>query len=302
MSGSRVPLPPLAEVEITSACNARCVFCPRHIIGKPVSMDRSILKMVRYRLVEAGICNVKLVGFGEPTAHPDLIGILEFFRSAGLRPQLNTNGSLLHRYDMDTLLELCDEVIVSCPSLDPELYRHMTGGLDSRRFLDNFEFLLESNERYRRRITLYVVLTRINKHAYRDFAKFEDRVRLRLSGCSNRIVEGFASDLIDPELNRKVNAYPALGDGSSLCGYALASVVIDHGGRYLLCTNDMARLTGTRGVTNCSVAEVFESFVHGMDEGFYLEICGRCENTETYRRRLGTAENRVTDDRTKIHD
>ena len=83
-----------ALLELTYACNWRCVFCynPRH-------HDRSRLKGSEWTdvvgdLRELGTLNVTLTG-GEPLTHPDAFEVMQAVRARAMTFRLFTNGSLV---------------------------------------------------------------------------------------------------------------------------------------------------------------------------------------------------------------
>jgi MoaA/NifB/PqqE/SkfB family radical SAM enzyme len=90
----RAAQPLSALLELTYACNWRCVFCynPRH-------HDRRRLRGAEWAEVIAdlralGTLNVTLTG-GEPLTHPDALEIMEAVRSRAMTFRLFTNGSLV---------------------------------------------------------------------------------------------------------------------------------------------------------------------------------------------------------------
>lgn len=83
-----------ALLELTYACNWRCVFCynPRHHDLR--RLDGSEWSAVVAELRELGTLNVTLTG-GEPLAHPDAFDVMEAVRSRAMAFRLFTNGSLV---------------------------------------------------------------------------------------------------------------------------------------------------------------------------------------------------------------
>lgn len=273
--------PSLVELELTSKCNAHCVFCPRYLFNKTKMIEKSIFEQVIFRLREAHIKCVKLVGMGEPTLHPDFMWIIRQLRNKGFQILLNTNGSLIHQCGFEKILALCDEVIISFHSLNPEIHKSILGIDCYDQVLSNIENLLKINEHYNRVITLYVVLTILNINADEQIRKFwGSRVNIRSSGCTNRTIEGFAKNILDIKINCQYNHYPTISERSPMCGYAEAALVIDSQGQYLLCTNDVKRNTGLPTVWESSVLEVFSEIRIGFENGRFLESCRSCDNFE----------------------
>lgn len=85
------------QVEVTSACNAACVYCPRTIYrqtwqNRSISLDtfRRVLPV----LDKAAL--VHLQGWGEPSLHPDFAEMVRMVGQAGCRVSTTTNGMLLN--------------------------------------------------------------------------------------------------------------------------------------------------------------------------------------------------------------
>jgi MoaA/NifB/PqqE/SkfB family radical SAM enzyme len=86
---------PLAtHLELTYACNWRCVFCynPRHHDRK--RMDAEEWSLVLDDLRSLGTLNITVTG-GEPLAHPEALEILAAIRARAMVFRLFTNGALV---------------------------------------------------------------------------------------------------------------------------------------------------------------------------------------------------------------
>ncbi len=83
-----------ALLELTYACNWRCVFCynPRHHDQR--RLDGVEWSAVVAELRELGTLNVTLTG-GEALTHPDAFAVMESVRSHAMSFRLFTNGSLV---------------------------------------------------------------------------------------------------------------------------------------------------------------------------------------------------------------
>ncbi|RSD16336.1 radical SAM protein [Amycolatopsis eburnea] len=84
-----------ALVQITERCNLRCAHCfvsaTKH--GKDMPQAEVVKKVVP-RLADARVRRVTLTG-GEPTIHPDFLGIVHAFRNAGIDVGICTNATEL---------------------------------------------------------------------------------------------------------------------------------------------------------------------------------------------------------------
>jgi hypothetical protein len=92
---------PIGWVEITDLCNIQCKGCYRQRIEGHKSLEEikeEILFMKRWRNID----NVSLAG-GEPLIHPEIVDIVDFIDSQGVKPFILTNGK---RLDRELLVEL----------------------------------------------------------------------------------------------------------------------------------------------------------------------------------------------------
>jgi len=127
------------RLAITEYCNLRCTYCrPAEIAGVaslPPSLTREEIVRMASVFVGLGVQKIRLTG-GEPTLHPELVGIVE--QLAGLRPvppllALTTNGILLARLAEPLRRAGLARVNISLDSISTDGFRRMTG---SRRLED----------------------------------------------------------------------------------------------------------------------------------------------------------------------
>src|SRR5262245_57342835 len=94
-----------AYLELTYACNWRCVFCynPRHHDLQRLALDdwRAVLDDLR----TLGTLTVVLTA-GEPLLHPDFVAIARAVRERAFALRLFTNGSLIDDAMADAIAEL----------------------------------------------------------------------------------------------------------------------------------------------------------------------------------------------------
>ncbi len=84
------------QVEVTSRCNAACIYCPRTVY-RDAWRNRCLSLNLFERLVptfhKVGL--VYLQGWGEPLLHPRLPAMIQMAKAAGSRVGTTTNGMLL---------------------------------------------------------------------------------------------------------------------------------------------------------------------------------------------------------------
>ena len=94
------------QVEVSSSCNAACVYCP-HTVYRDAWLNRHLPVDLFERLMadEAKPRLIYLQGWGEPLLHPDFLDLVRMAKSAGRNLGTTTNGMLL---DPPTAFELVE--------------------------------------------------------------------------------------------------------------------------------------------------------------------------------------------------
>ena len=100
------------QVEVTSACNAACIYCPRTVY-RDIWEDRRLPLDVFRKLgpAFAKTRHVHLQGWGEPFLHPDFFDMVAIAKAAGCRVGTTTNGMLLNRDRITGIIESGVDII-----------------------------------------------------------------------------------------------------------------------------------------------------------------------------------------------
>jgi MoaA/NifB/PqqE/SkfB family radical SAM enzyme len=100
------------QVEVTSACNAACIYCPRTVY-KDRWANRHLPLETFKKLVPAfsETRHVHLQGWGEPFLHPDFFEMVAIAKGAGCRVGTTTNGMLLNREMIERVVESRMDII-----------------------------------------------------------------------------------------------------------------------------------------------------------------------------------------------
>lgn len=120
-----IAFPAELALELSSACNLRCVMCPVSTTTRPaLLMSETIFR----RAVDEAARERGFIflpgGFGESLLHPKWAQLLAYAVERGISPiVLLTNGMLLNERNIEHLLTLAlDVVIVSIDGVNPETY------------------------------------------------------------------------------------------------------------------------------------------------------------------------------------
>lgn len=164
--------PPYLQIEPSSICNFRCVFCfetDQTFTSKSGGfMGRMKLDMFK-AIVDQAEGNVEFISLasrGEPLVCPDIIPMLEYTRGKFMNLKLNTNASLLDEAKCHAILSGgVKTVVFSADAAQEPLYSQL-------RVNGNLSVVLKNIERFQRiRQTQYAdlpIITRVSGVKFSD--------------------------------------------------------------------------------------------------------------------------------------
>ena len=100
------------QVEISSYCNAECIYCP-HFVYR-ANWHNRFLSLEAFRNLIPAFGKTKLVylqGWGEPFTHPQFFEMLEIAKEAGCTVGTTTNGNILGRETIEKMVSQGLDVI-----------------------------------------------------------------------------------------------------------------------------------------------------------------------------------------------
>lgn len=112
------------KIELTSHCNAACVFCGE--MENKGYIDPDLAKSIVDEFPE--VKKVSASWFGESTMHPQFYEILEYWKSKGKQIGFYTNGSMIDAQRLAAINPA--EVHFSVEADNKELYERIRVGLD----------------------------------------------------------------------------------------------------------------------------------------------------------------------------
>lgn len=146
--------PPCVQIEPTSTCNYRCVFCYQidPVFSAPAAGVLGVMPLERFRRIveriDGAVEAVTLASRGEPLLARELPAMLECMAGRFLAAKLNTNASRLDERLCHALLSAnLQTLVISADAADPESYARLrvNGRLD--RVLRNVERLRDIQAR-----------------------------------------------------------------------------------------------------------------------------------------------------------
>ena len=126
------------QVEVTSRCNAACIYCPQPFLGRkqhmPLGLFKNLLPYLGY------IDLVYLQGWGEPLLNPDLFSMIRACKAKGKRVGFTTNGMLLDEETSARLIDLDTDIIsISLAGTTPATHDRIRKGTDLVKIIENLD-------------------------------------------------------------------------------------------------------------------------------------------------------------------
>ncbi len=133
------------QVEVTTRCNAACVYCPQTAYGSQwENRDFPLVEFKRLlpTLEQANL--VYLQGWGEPFLNPDFFGMIREAKARNLKVGSTTNGMLLDRETLVRLVEEgLDDLAFSLAGVEPETNDRIRKGTSLAKVLRVMDDLAE---------------------------------------------------------------------------------------------------------------------------------------------------------------
>ncbi len=128
------------QVEVTSQCNAACIYCPQPLISHkqhmPFTLFKHLLPYIGYTDL------VYLQGWGEPLLNPDLFSMILACKAKGKRVGFTTNGMLLSDETIRRIIGLGTDIIsVSLAGTTPATHNRIRKGTDLIKIMNNLELM-----------------------------------------------------------------------------------------------------------------------------------------------------------------
>lgn len=171
---SNPKLPEIYQIEVASACNLKCEFCPREHPTKlrPATSEMLLDMDLFNKIVErdlGGSYFIELQQSGEPTLHPYLGEIVTALNRKGILTGLSTHGGLINR-KLEELL-LLDYLTISFDAGEKELYERLRKRGIYSLLIQNIDLICK--EKKKRGLSKPVIDLQII-----EFADFESQVTL----------------------------------------------------------------------------------------------------------------------------
>ncbi len=170
--------PPYLQIEPSSICNYRCVFCfmtDKTLTNKKNGhMGQMKLELFK-EVVDSAYGNIEFLSLasrGEPMACKDIDKMLEYTVGKFLNLKINTNASLLNEKKIHSIL--CGGVktlVISADAADENTYKKLRVNGDLKKVLNNLELFNTIKEKYYPETN---IITRVSGVKVSDDQNFDD--------------------------------------------------------------------------------------------------------------------------------
>lgn len=175
------------QVEVTSRCNAACIYCPQPLLYKkehmPFGLFNKLLPYIGYTNL------IYLQGWGEPLLNPDLLAMIGACKAKGNRVGFTTNGMPLSDKIIRRLIDLeTDIVSVSLAGTTPATHNRIRKGTDLDKIIENLDRLQRiraEKESLRPAVHLAYIMLASNFHELQNVVELAKRLGAEQIVCSN---------------------------------------------------------------------------------------------------------------------
>jgi len=154
-------------IEPTSVCNLTCQTCIRNTWTEPLGY----MKMETFnRVVEqlpkfSHLQSVMFGGFGEPTAHGEILSMIRNVKSLGVKAEMVTNGTLLDEKIIPGLFDChLDTLWISFDGADGASFEDIRKGASFRQVIGGLELLQKLNKKGRHKIDIGIAFVVMMKN------------------------------------------------------------------------------------------------------------------------------------------
>jgi len=154
-------------IEPTSRCNLFCQTCIRNTWTESLgdmakgTFDRLAGQLKAFKRLES----VMFGGFGEPTAHPDILAMIGKIKALGVRVEMTTNGTLLDDPMLSGLVRnRLDRLWISFDAADEARFETIRKGARFRAVVESLRRLRTMGGRRRRPISVGLAFVVMKKN------------------------------------------------------------------------------------------------------------------------------------------
>lgn len=242
-----------ADIEINTACNWRCDYCPVKNDPKPFeTMEMDIFNEIIDKLKVYGIDKISLNSFNEPTIDPFLHERIEKLKASRLNLILYTNGSYLKR-EVSLYLKssgVLKGIYFNLPSIDPQRFYSLTGWKNLEIIIQNLEAAIKLG------LPVHLSIQGTNEEIKANLPEIVERYQADLKEPIKRWETCDRAGLLQNRYSDKT----ALSDKTLYgCIEPITCLCINVKGDLFLCCNDYYQKTNVGNIRNRRIEDIMQS-------------------------------------------
>ncbi len=158
----RLKFPKLISLELTNACNARCIMCPRDQLSRKIgNIGMDVVEKLCADAVGRPLDKINLFGFGESLLHPRIIDIIGRIKTSlpAVKLNLSTNAQLLDdKLSVGLLGSGIDRINIDIDGVTRQTYEGIRKQLDFDRVNSNAKHLIAMRNELHSRVKISVTI------------------------------------------------------------------------------------------------------------------------------------------------
>jgi hypothetical protein len=267
--------------EITGACDAKCIHCPRQEMDRPKrQMPFELFQRMIDQAAEMRIPDLVPNGYGEILLIRNLGNYLEYVRRKPHRFRIlcNSNGHLMTDEKIDLFLKYRVHLLnITIDGATPETAQSVRVGLDTRQIEDNIHRLLARRKALRLRypqVRVGMVLIPQNRHEAEAFLK-------KWTGVVEYVgLGGFSTRIGSREMQEET---PLALHESHPCVLPFRELNIWSDGKAVLCCEDWNEEHVVGDLNTQTLRQIWRGAMlrevrrlHASLQGDQIALCARC--------------------------
>lgn len=286
--------PKKVQIEVTNACNSRCVMCPLKDMKRKVGyMDFELYKKIIDETSRYKLRRLILHIMGEPLLHPKIFEMVAYAKKKNPKQEIefSTNASLLNKEAGQKLIKSGLDIINLCiDAVSKEVYEKIRSGLNYEKTMDNiYNFLELVGKSFKKKPLAKIQLIKLpeNKpewdgfvNKWQKYAEGKSYVELNIKEMDDW------GGYLEKEKKTKDKFYLRV-----CCDAPFGSLDVFWNGDVSFCCIDYDAKLKVGNVKNQSLKEIWASpvmqrfrkrFIRNDYKG--IPLCSICEKAPTYRK------------------
>lgn len=280
------PFPSNIFLEVTNACNLKCIMCPSKDMRRERGfMEFGLFKKAIDECSQYGKITINLHMFGEPLLHPELAEMIRYIKGKGnIKVAFSTNATLLNESISKGLIESgLDGIHFSIDGATKETAEKVRPGSNFDQVVKNISDFLEMKRQLNSKnpvVEIQIIEMEETKEEIKEFLKFWKPV----ASGTNTILDVKKYDAWAGLVRRRI--VPVGIECRVPCVRTRYQLGVHWNGDVIPCCADAQGVLKMGSLKNSSLAEIWQSKkmedfrqIH-IDEEFHkIPLCDRCDAT-----------------------